>query len=169
MSAPYLGREQEIIARTAWAEARGDDDLATPQREGMEAVCSVLGNRARLGAAHVAQFGRPHPLYGDGTPAGAALVPFQFSCWKGWDRREPLPSLPPERLSDQAYQAAVGIAAKACAGELPDTVNGATHYCTIARPDDLDARKPWPPSWTAGRPIVARTPQHLFYNLGPVG
>jgi N-acetylmuramoyl-L-alanine amidase len=159
-------RDVDVTARTAWAEARGDDDPATPDiGEGMEAVTCVVVNRAALAALWVWRHEYPHPLYADGTLAGACQQAWQFSCWNPNDPNRPK-LLAVTAEVDHHFALALAIAERAVDGTLVDVTHRATHYHTI-RPPDLS--KPWPPEWTHGRAETYRTPRHVFYDLGMSG
>src|SRR5215468_10322728 len=67
--------EIDTVARTVWAEARGEGVA------GMTAVACVIMNRARIASQYKQDHGRPHPLFGDGTLASCCTHPWQFSCW----------------------------------------------------------------------------------------
>lgn len=159
----------DVTGRTGWAEARGDDDPATPGiEEGMEAVICVVVNRAEFAAIFYTVHHAHHLLYGDGTLAGACLRPWQFSCWNtnkaNHDYRERILALTPE--TDRHFALALGIAARADARALDDVTKGATHYHTRAAPSpDIE----WPPLWAVGKTSTYATPKHLFYNLGMSG
>jgi hypothetical protein len=159
-------RDADVTARTGWAEARGDDDLSTPEvEEGMEAVICVAVNRAALAALWVWRHGFPHPLYGDGTLASACEWPWQFSCWNPNDvNREKLLAVTAE--ADHHFALALGIAQRAVDGTLLDVTHRATHYHAIKAPPTA---KVWPPEWTHGKPETYRTPKHVFYDLGMSG
>lgn len=136
------GWDMDIAARTVWGEARSKpptDDIA---------VAHVIVNRARLAAAWVARKGRPHPLFGDGTLAGACLAPWQFSCWNAAD---------PNRAKMMALDDATLSPFKTLVEQAltePDPTRGATHY----HADYVS------PAWAAGKEPTVTLGPHLFYN-----
>lgn len=129
---------QEMAARTAWGEARGEGEA------GMSAILSVIGNRA----ARPAWWG--HDIL---SVCGA---PQQFSCW---DENDPnRAKLLAVTLCDAQYRTALELAAKLVAGSLPDSTGGADHY--------YDWRGPRPP-WARNRYFTTRIGHHDFYRMGP--
>ncbi|WP_417625332.1 cell wall hydrolase [Paremcibacter congregatus] len=131
--------ETEILARTLYGEARGEE-LA-----GIEAVASVILNRVA--------FARKRGRYWWGSDVkGVCLKPAQFSCWNANDpNRKKLLALSPR---DPAYRLCKRIAHRAVAGDLCDQTDGATHYHTVA----VD------PYWARGHVPVAEIGNHLFYR-----
>ena len=67
--------DMDTFARSIWGEARGES------AEGQAAVAWVMRNRVMAARAFIAKQKRAHPLYGDGTLAGACRAPRQFSAW----------------------------------------------------------------------------------------
>lgn len=135
-------RDLDIAAGTVWGEARGKpptDDIA---------VAHVIVNRARLAAAYVARKGRPHPLFGDGTLAGACLAPWQFSCWNANDPNRAKMAA----LSDVTLAPFKALVQRALIE--PDPTRGATHY----HADYVS------PAWAAGKEPTVTLGPHLFYN-----
>ncbi|MBC8157732.1 MAG: cell wall hydrolase, partial [Alphaproteobacteria bacterium] len=59
--------ELDIMARTVWGEARGEDEI------GKIAVAHVIKNRAK------------HPKWWGKTIMEVCLKPWQFSCWNKKD------------------------------------------------------------------------------------
>jgi hypothetical protein len=145
-----LGGQEGVLARTIWGEARGDGVA------GMRAVASVLMNRCTIATAYVAEHGRPHPLYGDGTPASACLAPWQISSWNAKDpNRQKMIAVSAE--SDPVFAQAIDIAAEAIARTLQDPTDGATSYKTTALP--------WPTEWGPEVPPLAVIGHQSFYQL----
>lgn len=141
----------DTLARTIWAEARGEGVA------GMEAVAAVIMNRCRLATDYLRR--KPekkrHALFGDGSPESACRVPWQFSAWNLDDpNRDKLVSV---TSKDPWFAHAIEIAKRAVKGELPDPTNQADHYCTEAVAPHT--------SWTAGRTPVAKIGRHLFFRL----
>lgn len=141
-------RDTDILARTLYGEARGEGQA------GMEDVACVVMNRVCQARAFVASHGRYHPLFGDGSPGGACLAPWQFSCW---NRNDPNRALL-ERVGsdDPSFRQALNIAEDAIIGQLPDRTNGATHY--------FDRRLPSPPKWAEGKAPCFTEGHHLFFK-----
>lgn len=139
----------DIVARTVWGEARGEGET------GMRAVACVVVTRARLAREHRAATGKKHPLFGDGTLAGACLVKFQFSCWNEHDPN--LAKLKAVGIPDSAFIAARVVAYEAVNGHLPDTTNGATHY--MAYRDFAAARVG---HWSQRMMVTERIGGHVF-------
>ena len=137
----------DILARTMYGEARGEGDA------GMRAVACVVMNRCATAQKFIAGNARHHPLFGDGTPASACKMSWQFSCWNAAD--------PNSRIindvddSDSVFARACHIAADAVSGRLTDETGGATHY--------YDRRSPTP-SWAEGKSPCAAIGRHLFFN-----
>lgn len=136
---PETLRDAEILARTLYGEARGEE-LA-----GIEAVASVILNRVA--------FARQRGRYWWGNDVkSVCLKPGQFSCWNANDpNRKKLLAINPR---DPAYRLCKRIAKRAMAGDLRDQTDGATHYHTHA----VD---PW---WARGHVPVAEIGNHLFYR-----
>ena len=148
-------RDLDVLSRTVYGEARGEPDL------GRLAVAYVPVNRALIAQAFVASHGRKHPLYGDGTVAGACTVPWQFSCFNPRDpNREKILALD---LTSEEAAPCVSMATAALERSLTDPASGATHYCTAMAPSDgVD----WPPDWTEGHEPTAVIGGQVFYRLG---
>ncbi|GAA0625802.1 cell wall hydrolase [Thalassospira tepidiphila] len=136
---PYTLPEVEVLARTLYGEARGEE-LA-----GIEAVASVILNRVA--------FAKRRGRYWWGNDVkSVCLKPAQFSCWNEADpNRKKLLALSPR---DPAYRLCKRIAKCAVVGELPDPTDGATHYHTHA----VD------PFWARGHVPVTEIGGHLFYK-----
>jgi spore germination cell wall hydrolase CwlJ-like protein len=137
----------DTLARTIWGEARGEG------REGMEAVAWVVKNRAAIAQRHETVRGRPHPLFGDGTVAGACTPPLQFSCWNANDPNRAL--LLAVTRTDPAFGFACAIAAAVLDGGSADPTGGATHYHEASVH----------PAWAEGQTPTARIGHHVFYRL----
>lgn len=131
--------ETEILARTLYGEARGED-LA-----GIEAVACVILNRVAFAKS------RGRYWWGNSIKQ-VCLKPGQFSCWNEHDpNRKKLLAVNPR---DGAYRLCKRIANRAVAGDFPDATEGATHYHTHA----VD------PYWARGHVPVAEIGNHLFYR-----
>ncbi len=138
-------RDQNILARTLYGEARGEG------RAGLIAVASVILNRQRIVRTHPArirQFGGP-------AIAAICLAPAQFSCWLASDPNSATLWAP--SISGQSFILCTQIAADALAGRLSDPTGGADHYCV--------ARIAPQTYWARGRTPTAIIGAHAFYRL----
>ncbi|XHS76642.1 cell wall hydrolase [Burkholderiaceae bacterium UC74_6] len=134
-----LSRDQTILAKTLWGEARGEGVI------GMQAVAAVVMNRLRVS------------YRGRTTAEAVCLDPKQFSCWNGDDVNLPLI----ERLgttSDTDYQDALGIAEQALAGRLPDPTLNSKHYLATTLPAAAM------PTWARGKAPAIVIGRQAFYN-----
>lgn len=144
MSALTLCTDQQLLALTAYGEARGEG------LDGVVAVCQVVRNRLQ----QPERFGT--------TWREVMLRAKQFSCWNVDDRNRPLLEQLAERL---VYAAPLGmakaglvealwIADGVMAGRVRDLARGATHYhaTTITAP-----------YWATGQRPVTVIGHHAFY------
>lgn len=149
---PMTDNDRDQTIRTLIGEARGEP-LA-----GQEAVAWVIRNRAEIAASYVARRGRPHPLFGNGSLAGACRAPMQFSCWNAGDpNAEKIASWP---VTKNPYRA-LGLLVDAVMAAPPgqDPTQGATHYFTAAAPKGV---KTWPPAWALEMVPKGQIGAHLF-------
>lgn len=126
----------DVMARTAWGEARGEGS------KGMQAVLNVIMNRVRAGSWYGA------------TPKEVCQKPSQFSVWNKND-----PNYGPMLAvsdSDSNFSLAKNLARLAYAGTLPDITNGATNYLALGSLQNV-------PSWVAKMEQVASIGKHTFY------
>ncbi len=124
----------DTLARTLWAEARGEGD------DGMKAVACVVLNRVAA------------PCWWGRTIVDVCRKPFQFSCWnEGTSSRAQLLRV---SSADQAFAQALAIARQAVASGLKDFTRGAMHYHAI---EVL-------PKWARGKAPCFRLGRHVFYN-----
>ena len=130
----YMDKAIDIMARTAYGEARGEG----PQ--GMQAVCHVIMNRANLNG------------WMGGTVVGVALKPQQFSAWNKDDPNRAIIEAVDD--SDPVFAQALQIAAAVYGGEVEDITNGATHYHASWVN----------PYWADSNKIVAQVGDHTFYE-----
>lgn len=100
--------DEELLARTIWGEARGDG------APGMEAVASVIMNRAKHGG-----------WWGNDIKS-VCLKPYQFSCWLVGDPN--LSKLLSVNEEDPSFQVALDISGRATKGTLVDTTDGCDSY-----------------------------------------
>lgn len=149
---PATAYDLEIMAKTIWGEARGSSD------GDRLAVAFVMLNRAQKAFEHFKETGKPHPLFGNGTPAGACLQKWQFSCWNANDpNRKKMDNLSlPGSLGDKVFRACMWAAIVTSDGFLQDTTKGSTHYHTVSMG--------WPNAWGQKKEPVAVIGAHAFYN-----
>lgn len=123
-----------VIARTAWAEARGDGS------QGMAGVINVIMHRAN------------QPGWWGRTPKEVCLKPKQFSCWNSDDPNRAKALAVDE--ADPMFARALLLEDAALRGALVDNTGGATHYHAVGVL----------PKWTASMHRVARIGGHIFYR-----
>lgn len=124
----------DTLARTLWAEARGEGD------KGMEAVACVILNRVAA------------PRWWGRTIVEVCRKPSQFSCWdEGTASRAALMRV---TSADPYFVRATAIARDAASGRLADFTNGALHYHAI---EVL-------PRWARGHVPCYTLGRHVFYN-----
>ena len=107
-----IKRDEEILmmARTIWAEARGESRL------GRLGVGSVIKNRVDTSR----RFGR--------SVTEVVLAPKQFSCYNRAVSIKRL--LQPTRYdSKSVWEKCLAIAEDVMSGKVDDPTDGATHYC----------------------------------------
>lgn len=137
--------DQEIIAKTAWGEARS---LGIP---GMTATINTGQNRLASGVTWWESRGEDVA----DTLRSIFLFHLQYSCWNSDDPNRAL-MLSVDK-TDEQYSAAMCLAALALNGELSDITSGATNY--------FDQRMPKPPDWSIGKvPCFAIDP-HSYFRL----
>lgn len=101
----------DILARTIWGEARGED------------------MRGRIAVANVVMARVADPRWPD-TVRGVCLQPLQFSAWNiGNPNREQMLAVDND---DEIFVECVAIARSAIDGRLGDVTDGANHYLTRA-------------------------------------
>ena len=130
----------QVLARTAWGEARGEG------REGMQAVMNVIARRAAT------------PCWWGRDIVTVCLKPWQFSCWNKND---------PNNIkiltvtdNDKQFRDSLELSGQLTAGFLPDLTNRSDHYFNIHSA---------PPAWAAGNTPECILGNHAFYRLGPYG
>ncbi|MGO7864955.1 cell wall hydrolase [Rhizobium ruizarguesonis] len=132
-------RDQIILARTLFGEARGEVDV------GIQAVACVVINR--LNAAH---FGS--------SVADVCQKRLQFSCWNKSDpNRTIIEKMEPQ--GDKVFDRCFAIAGDAILGKLNDVTKGATHFFA----DTVRQR----PSWAEGATETAHIGHHIFFKNVP--
>lgn len=131
--------DTEVIARTLWGEARNQ---GVP---GMQAVACVIRNR------------RDNPGWWGRTLRGVCLSRMQFSCWNTFDPQFAAMHAP--EITGRSIALARQVAADI--ENLPDTINGADHYCTEAVVEQT--------SFARNNTPVAHVGTHVFYRIGLSG
>lgn len=152
-------QDLDTTARTVWGEARGE------LPPGRVAVAAVIVTRARLAREYLHRNPgkKRHPLYGDGTLAGAATANpeakyKQFSCWNLDDPNRA--KMLAVSIDDPVYREcrAATLTALKVTGTDRDPSKGATHY--------YDPRVVTP-SWAKGARQVAVIGNHRFFDRVP--
>ncbi len=126
--------EVDLLARTAWGEARGEG--AT----GMEMIMHVVMNRVKRGG------------WWGATVSDVVKKPYQFSTWNKNDPN--YQKMLSVDLNDTQFKTAVQLAQSVYSGELTDKTGGATHYHSNAVN----------PSWADSSKITAVYGNHIFYK-----
>lgn len=141
----------DVLWRTLWGEARGEGTA------GMEAVASVIANRRRIAERYWNKWGKPHPLFGDGTWRRVCLARKQFSCWNADDpnRTKLLTVQDSAAMVDEAKV----IAHVAMAGELADPTGGADHYVTQHFYGSAPVHH-----WCRKTPVLTTIGTHVFFK-----
>ena len=140
-------KDQDILARTLWGEARGEGVA------GQIAVAWSIRNRVEM------------DLHNDGKPdwwgegyAGVCKKPYQFSCW---NRNDPnfayLSGAKPIPFRELA-QARIA-ADQVIDGKVPDPTGGATHYYATTMPKA--------PTWVKGATLTLKLGHHVFFKDVP--
>ena len=137
----------DTAARVVWGEARGE-----PWR-GKVAVMWVLVNRADHARSYMKRTNsKQHALYGNGTLASAARMPFQFSIYnKGDPNRKKLATAHRTAPWPECLAAVHAV----LDGLEADPTAGASHYC--------DARSR--PAWARNQTPTTQIGRHRFYLL----
>lgn len=130
----------DTIARTIWAEARGEGF------QGMQAVANVIWNRFVISQQ------TPGRMWWGETLEEICLAKNQFSAWRLDDPNRPLAMAVTD--ADPQFKMALLIALKCVGGVLADITRGATHYHA----------KSIKPYWTAQANFTASVKNHDFYN-----
>jgi N-acetylmuramoyl-L-alanine amidase len=139
MIVPLIRGDIDILARTLYGEARGEDV------RGMQAVAWVVVNRARRG-----------PPRFKSSIVGVVTAPHQFSCWNASDPNAKLCAAVSEK--DPLFALATYAAAGVLSGEVRDMTGGADHY-------HADWMRPFP-TWTRAMTKTAVIGNHIFYKDG---
>ena len=131
-------RDQIILARTLYGEARGESE------KGRKAVAAVVINRATIGG----WFGK--------TVEQVCLKRLQFSCWNANDPNRAIIKGKLPGKGDQIFDQCFDIAGRAVLGQLPDETAGATHF-------HADTMRRFPP-WAKKANRTAHIGHHIFYR-----
>lgn len=129
--------ELDILAKTLWAEARGEG------RDGMIAVAWVIRNRAEK------------PGWWGSSIETVCLKAWQFSCWNSNDPNAPYlrgGKAIPGREYTLAREAAIAVVN----GHEPDPTGGATHYYSTTMKK--------PPTWAASGRRTTQIGRHIFFR-----
>ena len=136
----YRELEVDVLARTIFGEARGEPI------DGMEAVASVVINRARISEK------KGRYWWGNGI-IGVCQKAYQFSCWNKTDPNyQRLINVTEENIH---FVTSLRIARRAVIGALKDKTKGATHY-------HADYVSPY---WARGEEPTIIIGRHIFYKL----
>lgn len=135
-----LAYDIDVLARTVWAEARGE------QLAGQAAVAWVVKNRSRDAK-------RRWPR----TIAEVCKQRLQFSCWNPGDPN--LQKLLTVTLDVESFARAHGIVTLVLANEIRDYSKGANHYHTTKAPHGAQH---WPPTWAVAMEKTAQIGAHEF-------
>ena len=132
----------EIIARTIYAEARGDYNRRDGGLPALIAVGNVIMNRYKLQS----WFGK--------TISEVCLKPWQFSCWNS---KDPNYRLLTGEIMDPIFNLCLTVAKNILNDRWPDLTRGSDHYHAISL-------FPYP-RWSQGKIPSLRIGGHLFYQL----
>lgn len=134
-------REQEVLARTLYAEAREGGAV------GMTDVAHVILNRAA------------NPRWWGNSVRSVCLAKRQFSCW--WVKDANYRKMLAATDADPSYKRAWSIAGMAIEGRLgADDTKGADHYYAPAGMGDAGA-----PPWAIPEKLTLERKGHRFYRL----
>ena len=135
---------QEVLALTAVGESESLGE------KGMQQTINSVMNRA---AADV------HWM-GGGDVRAICLQPGQYDCWDPGKDRERIISIGLSNPSYGPYVVALGLAARALAGDLPDICNGGvSYYDSVACPE---------PYWAKDKPPCLVDGSRIFFDLASV-
>ena len=126
----------DVLSRTIYGEDRGGG------REGMEAVASVILNRAA------------HPRWWGTDVVSVCLKPAQFSCWNADDPNRA--KIEAATGADPAFTIALSVADAAVTGRLLDPTDGADSYFAFGTPE---------PDWARGLVPTALIGGQRFYRV----
>lgn len=134
-------RDQEVLARTLYAEAREGGVI------GMTDVAHVICNRAA------------NPRWWGNSIRAVCLAKMQFSCW--WVKDSNYRKMIAATEDDPSFKRAMSIAGAAIQGTLgADDTKGADHYYAPAGMGDAGA-----PRWADPAKLTLERKGHRFYRL----
>lgn len=137
-------RDVDILARTLYGEARGEDGI------GRQCVAWTIRNRAVQ-------------RYRGDSIAACAMWPHQYSCWNPTDPNYRL--LNEVTLADFVFRYCfLSSLLVVDADQKSDPIAGARHYHAIAQPAWAQS---WPPDWAVGHTPCATVGRHVFYSGVP--
>lgn len=141
----YSAQDMEIMARTIWGEARGEEFA------GKVAVGWVIRNRFEKPG----WWTRNKDDIPDDTIAAACRDPWQFSCWNDKDPNRP--ALEAINISNTPFRECLLAVSGVLTGLCPDPTGRANHYKT--------STLAWPKDWGDERDPVSIIGRHSFYRL----
>lgn len=136
---PATEHDLDILAKTLWAEARGEG------MAGMIAAGWTIRNRV--------DDGRFKSWWGEGY-AGVCQKPWQYSCWNKDDPNYQFLS-GAKPIPQKQYLAAMEAAKAVIVGTV-DPTGGATHYYSTSMQT--------PPKWAAAGRKTVQIGRHIFYT-----
>jgi N-acetylmuramoyl-L-alanine amidase len=144
--------DMDIMTKTIWGEARGSTDA---DRIG---VACVIKNRATKALEYFKANGKPHPLFGNGTIAGACLQRWQFSCWNENDpNKKKIEAMTlPGALGDSVYRSCMWAAIVAIDEFMQDITKGSTHYYAASMKQA--------PAWARDVKPAVVIGGHIYFN-----
>lgn len=134
--------EIDILARTIYAEARGEYPRIDSGLTGLIAIGNVVMNRVKQ-----------QTWYGK-TVAEVCLKPWQFSCWNPNDPNQSLLTIP---LSGKVFNTCQLVSENIITGSWPDVTGGCDHYHATTLQQF--------PKWTLETKPKFRIGRHVFYDL----
>jgi N-acetylmuramoyl-L-alanine amidase len=158
MAAPVQFSERQLVARTAWGEARGEGQI------GLLAVIHVIRNRVMW----------PGARWWGATYGEVCLKPQQFSCWLPVDPN--YRSLLEMRADDPALVAIGELVDRVLDRGHVDPTKGATHYLNRStvrlpalrtspeRDGDVDRSLPL---WARANEPLMVIGRHTFWRIAP--
>jgi N-acetylmuramoyl-L-alanine amidase len=147
MTAVTLTDPIDVLARTLWGEARGEDEA------GRIAVANVVINRLALSE-------KGKNVWWGRDITGICLSPYQFSCWLANDPNRPrLLSVTKE---DPVFRECLAIASLAEDRVLIDNTGGAVSYLNDVL---VRALRGTLPKWADAMQETVRIRRHVFYKL----
>lgn len=137
-----LEAEIDLLARTIYAEARGEYSRLDGGLSSLIAIGNVVLNRVQQ-----------QTWYGK-TVTEVCLKPWQFSCWNPHDPNQVLLSAP---LTGKIFETCQRVSKNLIEGRWPDITGGCDHY-------HASTLKTFP-KWTLNAKPKYRIGRHIFYDL----